>query len=490
MKAFGEQTESTQDLSEKRRFSGNPPDTVTTSVTNPAATSRRLTRSAILGLAACFALVPATSLGASPPPHRIVNQPNAEDWSMFHHDPTHLGVSPDAAVGATAATAGLTLTWQVPTGSMIESSPAVVYNSTLSKTLVYVQTWNNVLLALDASTGTTVWSYTEPGPLGADSSPAVYGNTVYVGTVGAHTLFAVDATYGTFQCSFNTGGRVVSAPVVADLGSGPEVFFGDTGLHEKNNAGHEWAITGVGNPAGGCQFIWSYNKWAFTSFGKDGGSWSPPALAYDVNQRPLLVFGSNQPDNSVYVLNAFTGKRLWRYRTATTGDLDVGAGPTITAPGVNGFADGEVYIPGKNGILYAFDLTTGTISWSFNLLTKLAAGRTYTFVSTPAVVGNVVYIGYGPGVWAFDATTGAELWYSGTAHPVGKVLSSPAVAGAAADQVIYSNDVGGAITAYRPSDGAALWHYSTSLPLYGSDAVSDGHVYFGGIDGNVYAFGP
>jgi outer membrane protein assembly factor BamB len=419
-------------------------------------------------------------------------QSAADDWSMFHKDPVHSGLSLDPAVGATAASSGLPLDWEIPAGSMIESSPAVAYNSTLGETLVYVQTWDNLLLALDATTGAIVWTYTEPGALGADSSPAVYDGVVYVGGQGNYTLSAVDATTGTLDCSFNAGGRIVASPVVTDLGGGPVVFFGDTGLHEKHNAGHEWAITGVGNPLGGCQLLWSFNHWHFTNQGVDGGSWSPPAIAYDASQppRPLLVFGSNQPDDSVYALNAVTGKLAWRYRTATSGDLDVGAGASITAPGVNGFAGGEVYIDGKNAVLYAFDLTTGTVNWSFNMLAAAGALRKFTAVSTPAVVGGTVYIGYGFGMWAFDAVSGSELWYSGTTNPVGKVVSSPAIAGAAGDQVIYSNDVGGHITAYRPSDGAVLWQFTTSQPLYASDAVSDGQVFFGGIDGNVYAFGP
>ena len=246
----------------------------------------------------------------------------------------------------------------------------------------------------------------------------------------------------------------------------------------------------MGNPLGGCKLIWSFNAWGFTNGGTQTGSWAPPALAYDANGRPLLVFGSSQPDSSVYALDARTGALVWRYNTSTTGDHDVGAGACITAPGVNGFADGEVYIDGKDQVLYALDLMTGTLSWSFNMQAAIGV-KVSNSVSTPACVGSSVYVGFGYGVWAFDAATGAEHWYSGTSHPVsGVVLSSPAIAGSAGDQVIYSNDGGGAITAYRLTDGATLWSYLTSMPMYGSAAVSDGQVFFGGLDGNVYAFGP
>src|SRR5579862_7331499 len=262
-----------------------------------------------------IAAVVAASTGAAAAPldhagtTRSRQSVSTDDWPMFHADAVHSGVSSDPAVGASAASSGLALDWEVAAGSMIESSPAVAYNSALGETLVYIQTWDNVLLALDAGTGAVVWTYTEPGPLGADSSPAVYDGVVYVGGQGNYTLSAVDATTGSLDCSFYAGGRIVASPVVTDLGTGPEVFFGDTGLHEKHNNGHEWAITGVGNPLGGCQLLWSFNHWKFTEHGVDGGSWSPPALAYDASQpaRPLLIFGSNQPDDSVYALNAATG---------------------------------------------------------------------------------------------------------------------------------------------------------------------------------------
>jgi len=394
-----------------------------------------------MGVAVFIALVAG---GAASPvgftrerPSLVVTSPsNADDWPMLQHDVTHSGLSSDPAVGANAAAEGLALRWKVPAGSGMQSTPAVVYNATLDKTLVYVETMNNTLLALDASSGATVWSYTQASPVNAYSSPTVYQNTVYVGGSADHTMWAIDATTGALQCSFATTGRIFDGPVVEDLGSGPEVFFGDTGLTESNNKGHEWAITGVGNPLGGCKLIWSFNGWGFTNGGTQTGSWSPPAFAYDTTRRPLLVFGSSQPDSSVYALDARTGTLVWRYNTSTTGDHDVGAGACITAPGVNGFADGEVYIDGKDQVLYALDLLTGTLSWSFDM--KAAIGvKVSNSVSTPACVGSNVYVGFGFGVWAFDAATGTEHWYSGTANPVmGVVLSSPAVAGSDGDQVI------------------------------------------------------
>lgn len=195
-------------------------------------------RSTILGLRAGVFTIALMLLGVGAAPtasspgdslaSHAVSQLSADDWPSFHHDAMHSGVSPDVAVGAAAAARGLALKWKVPAGSKIQSSPAVVYNATLNKTLVYIETMNNTLLALDASSGATVWSYTQPSPVNAYSSPTVYGNTVYVGTSGDHTMWAIDATTGVLQCSFATTGAIYDGPVVADFGTGPEVFFGDS----------------------------------------------------------------------------------------------------------------------------------------------------------------------------------------------------------------------------------------------------------------------
>ena len=143
--------------------------------------------------------------------------------------------------------------------------------------------------------------------------------------------------------------------------TGPIVYFGDIGQSEKVNAGHEWAVTGFGNSAGNCQPKWSFNGW--TNKGGNGtktGSWSSPTLTQDSTGQWLIVLGSSNPDEAVYALKASDGTKLWRFQSQKIhGDEDIGAGTTIGAPGVNGFADGVVYIDGKDKIEYALNLHTG-----------------------------------------------------------------------------------------------------------------------------------
>src|SRR5262249_53327389 len=158
--------------------------------------------------------------------------------------------------------------------------------------------------------------------------------------------------------SFDAGGVISSSPVVADPdGAGKIVYFGDngpTGL--AADGGNVWAVHAVDqDPAVDCSL-----KWQFKGFDDPrSGVWSSPGYAVDATGRPLVVFGVGDPDDSVVAVDARTGAQAWRFQAALGSEKDVGAGPTISAPGVNGFADGEVYVASKARELYALDLTTG-----------------------------------------------------------------------------------------------------------------------------------
>ena len=64
----------------------------------------------------------------------------------------------------------------------------------------------------------------------------------------------------------------------------------------------------------------------------------------------MVVAGGSSPENAVYAWNAVTGERLWRYKTQSYyQDEDVAAAPTLSLPGVNGFADGWSTSPRRTG---------------------------------------------------------------------------------------------------------------------------------------------
>ena len=315
----------------------------------------------------------------------------------------------------------------------------VAFNATLHKPLAYSAT-SGTITARNLATGAVVWTSSGNGPIVA--TPAVAGNTVYVGTE-ARRLVALDATTGKLQCHFSLGGAIQTSPVVGTCGrTGPVVFFGDTGTSEADNAGHEWAVNGVGNSAGACTKKWVFNAWNDKGpAASRTGSWSPPALTTDSSGRPLVVFGSSDPDDSVYALDARTGEQLWRFQTKITNkDDDVGAAPAIGRPGLNGLPHGAVYIDGKDKIEYALDLLTGAELWEFNM--KLGSGgASANSQSAAALVGNQIVVPYARYLFSLDAATGAQSWRSQPAG--GNYFSSPSVSGTTGDEVVVIGDAAG-----------------------------------------------
>ena len=270
-------------------------------------------------------------------------------WPMFHADPGHSGLSPETAISTTTAPS-LATRWTAPLGTPSYTSPAVATSG--GRVLVYAGGGNHVY-ARPAGGGAAAWSYTLPAGV-VENSPAVVGGVVYFGST-AGTIFALNASTGARICSFNTGQAILASPVVvgASDGSGPVVYDGTV---PNSGSGAEYAIYGPGNRHGACTMDWKFNSWAVTP----GGTWSSPAYGVGAGGVPLLVFGSKDRDDSVYAVNARTGARVWRYQTSTLADSDVGAPPTISPRGRNGFTDGVVYVTGKDKVVYALNLATGT----------------------------------------------------------------------------------------------------------------------------------
>jgi outer membrane protein assembly factor BamB len=438
---------------------------------------RPRSKSGAVLVAAAVALAAAAASGV------VLAAGNPADWPMYHHDAGHSGVAADTSLGAAAAPKLVPL-WLNNTGAAAYTSPAVVHDSVLGKTVIYVGNQVGTLSAYDAVSGERLWATDLPEAL--QSSPAVVDGVVYIGS-SDHYLYAFNARTGAQLCRFNTGGTVSASPLVVDPdGNGLVVYAGDTAL-SGNDGGHIWGINAVDpNAAANCS-----RRWVFSGFDDPkAGSWSPPAFARDANSRPLVVVGSSSPDNAVYALDARTGQRVWRFQTQEYAvDNDVGDGPTISAPGVNGFAHGVVYVSGKDRIAYALDLTTGAKIWQFRMRddspTTHSGGR-----STAALVGNRIYLGDALGMYALNATTGAKLWKSQDVGPATQeILSAPAVSGAAGDQAVFAGDLSGKVLGFSAANGTRRFTHQTGALIYGSPAVADGRLYITSSDGFLYAFG-
>src|SRR6266487_2741148 len=164
---------------------------------SPGGTS--LVRTLAAGLLAAASLT-AASASALPP-----GAPSTTDWAQFRFSAQHSGLNPYEQTLDPSNVAQLTAQWSFTTGGSVDSSPAVVGG------VVYVGSFDHNVYAIDAATGAERWSF----PTGdiVDSSPAVANGVVYVGSFDGR-IYAIDALTGSMLWDFITRGRVRSSPAV------------------------------------------------------------------------------------------------------------------------------------------------------------------------------------------------------------------------------------------------------------------------------------
>ncbi len=434
------------------------------------------------GVAGLVLLVATASLAGPAAAHlqsgtRPAETQPTDTWPKIGHDAANTGVSPDPLISSANA-AQLGVRWMAPTGTTDYSSPVVEWNATLGETLVYQGNENGYLTAFEEASGQTVWS----DNLGSAirDTPLVEGNNVWVADTFSPVLYKLDAATGAVECSTPMVSTENGSPTIgAGPGGAPTIFIGVNDLGTAN--GPIYAV----NEAD-CSVDWQFSSYN----GNDAaGTWDPLAFATDADGNPLLVFGTADPDSTVYAVNAATGVEVWSYQAIvnpTFSDDDFGAGASITAPGVNGFADGVVYIPGKDGYVFALDLTTGALIWDFNFGAAFNATPEYSR-ATAAVAGDDVIFGGTMGVACLNATTGAVVWQN-QINPGGEVLSDSAVVGPAGQQVVAVTDLGGDLSVLDLATGHVLYTYPMGGFSVASVSDVDGNLLANSSAGYLYDF--
>jgi outer membrane protein assembly factor BamB len=297
-----------------------------------------------------------------------------------------------------------------------------------------------------------------------------------VGTFTNPSIFKLNASTGAIECSLVAPQPLEGTPIVVTPPGGNSTLY-ISGEDSVTKSGPLMAID-----TSNCKL-----DWEFTGYPEIAGSWVAASYALDATGQPLILFGTADPDSAEYALNALTGAEVWRYAVYNPSPsvYDIGAGAVLSSPGTNGFADGVVYVPSKYGIMYALDLTTGSLIWSVNF--NVIAGTTEGGRSTAALVGTNLVFGYSAGMFDLNASTGAVLWQykdpSGT-----EIISSPAVAGPSGSQIVVAADLAGSLDVVSLRTGAPLYHYQTGGYVTASPAISDGHILLASSDGFLYEF--
>lgn len=245
--------------------------------------------------------------------------------------------------------------------------------------------------------------------------------------------------------------------------------------------------------------------------------------AVSVAQGRLYTMGHKDGQDTVYCLDAATGKQIWSHSyEAALGDLNFEGGPTGTPT----IYDGAVYTLSRWGNLNCFDAAGGKVRWSRNIVKQDSVRLPgWGFAGSVLVHDKLILLNAGSAGMALEKDSGKVVWKSGDEEagystPVpfqrdgewllmlssgtafkavnlqtGKVLweqrwitrygvnaADPIVAG---NQVFLSSgyNKGGALLEMSDTAAKEVWRNKNMRNQLNSCVLIDGHLY--GIDGDT-----
>lgn len=171
-------------------------------------------------------------------------------------------------------------------------------------------------------------------------------------------------------------------------------------------------------------------------------------------------------DAHVYAIDATNGRKRWDYPTSKSW---VNGTPAVR--------DGTVYVGTSDSSRFmALDARTGRLRWNFD-------AKAYVF-SSAALAGPLAYFGSHNGkLYAVDAKSGALAWEfqtEGSKRDPMKVLNADGSLKQEAFSPVFNDFQDMYVDFYR---------FISVGAIMGSPAVDGGVVYFGSMDGILYALG-
>ena len=373
-----------------------------------------------------------------------------DTWPMFMHDPQRTGYTQSTAPD----TNEVGVKWLYNTTTRGASSPVVANGR------VIVSVYNGTILALNSTSGETLWSYDTDTVSNYvwRCSPAIDSGRVYIGTSDEpsqlptqskdHSLYCLNESTGELLWQYFAGGDIRSSPLI----SNGKVFFGsDCNVYCLD--------------ADGGSFIWNFTtdpeEIIRTHERISPYIDSAPAISDNV----LFVTSSN---GRLYAIDASSGVKIWRSSSPNPEDIygfynyyhETGSAPAVD--------DGKVFYGSYESFL-SLNAADGAVIWN-------ASG----LYSPPAIANGKVFVGAnigGGGIHkflCFDASTGSSIWnytligYSGC-------FSSPAVCNG---KVIFGTE-SGLVCCLDENTGSEVWSYQGIGNVLHNPVISDGTVFVG-----------
>ena len=320
------------------------------------------------------------------------------------------------------------------------------------------------LLAIDAASGTTLWSQQVGDPAQGEffsSVPAVWQGTLIVGAAGS---------------DWGIRGRIMAY----DQNTGQELWRFNTIPRGKEMGAETWKEAGTARYGGGGSWTtYTLDMAAGEVFVPVGN----PAPDFAPDHRP----GENLFTNSMVVLDARSGALKWWHQMESNDglDLDLGAAPMLywTSKG-----DAMVTFGSKDGHLYAVNRETHkrVFKTAVTTIAKSIQAPTSAGVhSCPGLVGGVEWNGPAYDEKTKQLVVGAVDWCS--VIKSAKVDFQPGKFLVAGSWTMDAQRRGW-VSAVDPDSGALRWQYHADGPMVSGITPTAGGVTFAGdMDGNFFA---
>ncbi len=314
----------------------------------------------------------ATTVPASAPPGPAVVEGTGEssgrsahgtftvrtDWPSSRFSPDNAGLNPYENQVSAVNVGNLALAWAAAVDTYPTAGPVVADNA------VFVGT-QSAVYAFNATTGAEIWTHHLGSLTSTSTGLAVAHGLVYVSEVLDHRFYALDARTGSTVWSIATLGGTTCPKVV-----GKVAYFcsNDAKLHAVNALTGDviWTVqlrdAAFSPPAvvDGVVYVGADDRRVYALDAATGAILWTHQTVVAVGSSPAVVGGivyvgsgdySGSP-GAVYALRAATGGILWKVRTVQG---------SLSSPAV---ARGLVFIASGDGLLHAYDAATGATRWS------------------------------------------------------------------------------------------------------------------------------
>ncbi|MGD9853991.1 MAG: PQQ-binding-like beta-propeller repeat protein [Planctomycetaceae bacterium] len=243
--------------------------------------------------------------------------------------------------------------------------------------------------------------------------------------------------------------------------------------------------------------------WSYRSIESEDPDEFAPGFQAPVTLTEDLVLAGDE-DGVLHAVDRMTGKLRWKLSTAG----EVVGGATVVGD--------SVIFGSHGGKLFRLKLDDGSIRWEFetkgpvNASPTIAGGFTFVtgcdqpilrvveietgtqfsevpleglLVATPAVVGDILYIGTDEGsVFALDWKAKHTVWQYADPARQSQIKSSAAVI----DDLVLIGSGDKRLHAIHRKTGEAVWTFTTRAAIDSSPVVCGDRVYFGSGDKNIY----